>query len=350
MKHLSLLLMISLIALSCTGKNGQSDEANIKFLSQIEGAGAILDETYEPYFSQLQIREISAFTQMEVPTTDLAEARAFAKEKFSSAVSDFSADEKECISFVTNSVVQTLKKNEIGLMANHPWKFIKIENWLCGGFAHTRGNYIILSQKHIDHLSKEWSNNMTAEEETTLIKKLGSLLVHEQMHSLQRSYKTKFNQLYLNDWDYTQAQVEPAPQIDLDQVSNPDAPIAEWLIPAEEDYYWIRTLLKETDSIPQMGKDFVNKVFLVSKSEDKYTLKKDHDGKVIEFTMEDLEGFSKSFPEIAMRGIDHPNEISAYLFSEYFEGLVAETLPFENVASEASAKAESFNKWVDQYM
>ena len=45
-------------------------------------------------------------------------------------------------------------------MYNHPWRFIKVQSWLCGGFAHTRGTYIILSQKYIDRLIKGWNENM----------------------------------------------------------------------------------------------------------------------------------------------------------------------------------------------
>ena len=42
-------------------------------------------------------------------------------------------------------------------MANHPWRFIKIDNWLFGGFAHTRGSYIILSQAYLDRLTADWN-------------------------------------------------------------------------------------------------------------------------------------------------------------------------------------------------
>ena len=62
----------------------------VDFLQTERSAKAILDESYEPYFSQLQIREIEAFTNSEVPTTNLDTAREYAKEKFVLAVTDFS--------------------------------------------------------------------------------------------------------------------------------------------------------------------------------------------------------------------------------------------------------------------
>lgn len=323
----------------------------IEFLSKMTSRKAILDESFEPYFSQLQIREITAFVQENVPNNNIDDARAFAKEKFASAVTDFTDSEKQCIAFVLNEVNNILQENDISLMAEFPWRLLKIEDWLCGGFAHTRGTYIILSQRHIDHLSTGWSDNMTPEERTTLIKRFGALLVHEQMHSLQRVYKSKFTDLYTDDWNFVHANVQNEESIQLDQVSNPDAPIAEWLIPDRENensYFWVRTLLKETEGIPQMGKDFSNKVFTVEKTNDTFTVKKDTDGKLISTTLSDIEYYVNSFPP--NRGIDHPNEISAYLFADYFSSLVLGEKPFKDVRHEAKKHSSLFIDWIDREM
>ena len=220
----------------------------VEFLSKSKGEKAILDESFEPYFSNLQLKEIAAFTNSELSYDDLDEARGFAKEKFSKAVTEFTVDEKECINFVVNEVNKVWIKNGLKEIAKHPWRFIKVENWLCGGFAHTRGTFIILSQKHIDHLKKGWSQDMTEEDRLELIRSFGSLLVHEQLHSLQRTYKSKFKDLYVNYWGFKQAHVDPDSAIVRIQVSNPDAPIAEWLIPdasGSGKYHWVRTVLND---------------------------------------------------------------------------------------------------------
>ncbi len=149
-------------------------------------------------------------------------------------------------------------------MAHHPWRFIKIDSWLCGGFAHTRGSFIILSQRHLDALTKIWHQEIDEKSRLKLLNGFAGLLVHEQMHSLQRSFPSKFIRLNSEFWNFKQAQIETDPYITLNQVSNPDAPIAEWLIPAPQnstEFYWIRTLLKENISLPQMGKDFTDQVF-----------------------------------------------------------------------------------------
>ena len=63
----------------------------------------------------------------------LDSARVFARKKFSSAVMEFSTKEKRILSFVVKKTNRWLSENEINLMANQPWRFIKIQNWLCGG-------------------------------------------------------------------------------------------------------------------------------------------------------------------------------------------------------------------------
>ena len=323
----------------------------IEFLETDRAAKAILDESYEPYFSQLQIREIETFTNSEVPTDNLDEARDYAKDKFASAVTDFTDSEKKCISFVVDKVNDILLKKNITLMAKHPWRFIKIENWLCGGFAHTRGTYIILSQRHLDHLTKTWSDHMTPEDEKTLIEKMGGLLVHEQMHSLQRTYKSKFEKLYTTYWNFTKAQVLNVESIKKDQVSNPDAPIAEWLIANPEEvnsFYWVRTLLKETDGIPTMGKDFIDKVFVVKKNNEKfYTVPSDNNN--LTYTnLDDIPFYKNAFP--TSRGIDHPNEISAYMFSDYFKTLISNTKPLKKTNEKSLKNTELFIQWIKKEM
>lgn len=323
----------------------------IDFLETERASEAILDESYEPYFSQLQIREIEAFTNSKVPTNDLDSARNYAKEKFASAVIDFTEDEKKCISFVVDKVNTILLKNDIVLMAYQPWRFIKIENWLCGGFAHTRGTYIILSQRHIDYLTKSWSDSMTIKDERILLEKMGGLLVHEQMHSLQRTFKSKFENLYTEHWNFTKAHVLIDTSIIKYQVSNPDAPVAEWLIANPMDstsFYWIRTLFKETDSIPVMGNDFMDKVFVVKNIDGNFSTLKSDDNGLIYTNLEGIEFYKKAFP--ITRGLDHPNEISAYLFSDYFKTLISKTKPIEETDKKKLKNFDLFIKWINTEM
>ena len=319
--------------------------SRINFLTKKQASIAILDETFEPYFSKLQRREITTFVQEKSPIP-IDSARNFAREKFSSAVLEFSEKEKEILTFVTNKTNHWLRKNKINLMANHPWRFIKIQNWLCGGFAHTRGTYIILSQSYLDRLTKDWSDKMSKKTEASLVTALGGLLVHEQLHSLQRTFPSKFDRLYSNKWNFINADVNDEDQIIINQVSNPDAPIAEWLIPTQKNqnkFYWIRTLLKKNIEIPIMGKHFEDIAFEVEKKGVEFYVSKTN-SELKSKPLTEIDFYKKSFP--VKRGLDHPNEISAYMFSEFFKAKFNSKKPFEKAIGIANKNAELFTDWI----
>ncbi len=323
-------------------------ESAINFLNIDQGKVAILDETYEPYFSQLQKREVHVFTGIKPPSNDITEIRSFAKEKFASAVIPFSEDEKECITFVISRIKATMNRHNINLVANHPWRFIKIEDWLCGGFAHTRGNSIILSQKHLEKLMVNWSQSMNEKDENELVSKFGALLVHEQLHSLQRSYKSKFDSLYRDFWGFIPLSVEPNKAIAINQVSNPDAPNLEWAFEENDNYYWVRTLIKEHIENPKMGRDFIDCVYQLEYKNGNYSVKEDSLGSPISFRLARFKNYTNRFP--VSNGLDHPNEISAYMFSQYFVSLYNNSTPFEDQKEEAKKTTKVFIKWIKQHL
>ncbi len=323
--------------------------SRISFLDKSQAGIAILDETFEPYFSKLQRKEISTFVQEKAPK-NIDSARAFARMKFSSAVMDFTTQEKEILSFVVKKTNRWLLENDINLMANQPWRFIKIQNWLCGGFAHTRGTYIILSQAYLDRLSTDWSQNMTEESELKLVTSLGGLLVHEQMHSLQRTFKSKFKKLYSENWNFVNQQIKDEQEIIKDQVSNPDAPIAEWLIPdpeTQDKFYWIRTLITKNVEIPEMGKDFVDVAFEISRVKENYSIIRLNNS-ISSRPLSELDFYNKSFP--VKRGLDHPNEISAYMFSNFFKAGYNSKSPLLEKQTNSSNNYDLFLNWIKTEM
>ena len=323
--------------------------SRIDFLNKEQASIAILDESFEPYFSKLQRKEISTFVQEKAPR-NIDSARAFARMKFSSAVMEFSSREKHILSFVVKKTNRWLLENEINLMANQPWRFIKIQNWLCGGFAHTRGTYIILSQSYLDRLSADWSENMSDKSELKLVTSLGGLLVHEQMHSLQRTFKSRFDKLYSENWNFIKQQIKDDQEIIKDQVSNPDAPIAEWLIPDPEikdKFYWIRTLITKNTEIPEMGKDFVDIAFEITKKNERYFLAKSNNS-VNSKPLSELDFYTNSFS--VKRGLDHPNEISAYMFSDFFKKNYSLKSHYVEKVTSTDNNYESFLNWIKQEM
>ena len=326
-------------------KQEQFIKPSVEFLSKNEAAVAILDESYEPYFSILQIREIQVLTGKQPPSSNIDEARDFARKEFSSAVISFSKEEKAALLIATEFIKSTFHKNKLNIIANHPWKFIKIEDWLCGGYAHTRGDYIILSQRHLDHLTSDWSDNMTKNDSLSLIKKLGSLLVHEQFHSLQRQYPEKFDSLYIGSWGFEKAGVEEDSAIIINQLTNPDAPKPEWIVNYNGNYYWLRTLIRENVEKPQMGKDFIDLVFKLESKNNKFALMRDSLNNIQKQRLSDFTQYTSSFA--VTQGLDHPNEISAYMFSKYYVSLIDNTLPFQNAAESTKLFSKEFINWIN---
>lgn len=318
----------------------------IDFLSKEEAQKAILDETFEPYFSKLQKREVETFTGQEVPYNDPEKIRQFAREKFVTAVISFTKEEKEAMDFVVNEVNKTLLINNINMLTAPPWRFIKVEAWLCGGFAHTRSNFIILSDKRIKYLTDNFRKNMTDEERINLVSKIGSLIVHEQTHVLERTHPSVFENLYTHYWDFKKGNVEPTEPITTNEISNPDAPISNWLIPDSINnniYHWIRTLLKENKKIPEMGKDFTQVIYKVNYENGKYQVEKDKSGQLVSIPVYEFKKYFMRFPVI--EGLDHPNEIAAYMMSAVFKSILIGKRPFEEAPPEAKKYSEKFIDW-----
>lgn len=326
--------------------NAISNIQSVEFLNITEAAISILDETYEPYFSQLQIREIHALTGSLPPISNLGEARDFARDKFASAVTSFTDNEKEAIQFTISVINKTLRANSLEIIANHSWKFIKIEDWLCGGFAHTRGDFIILSQRHLQHLSQSWSQTMTHSDSVEVIKKLGSLLVHEQFHCLQRKYPEKFEELYTKSWGFEKACILADSSIAINQLMNPDAPKAEWVTNYDGSYLWIRTLINSNIVKPKMGKDFIDVVFTLEKNEATYSVVKDSLSNPKVKSLSDYPKYVNSFP--VTQGLDHPNEISAYMFSSYFVSIFEENIPFKNAHQKSISFTQEYLIWLQE--
>lgn len=323
----------------------------VDLLSVEQGKKAILDESFEPYFSNLQKREVSAFTSQEVPFNDIDKVRDFAKEKFQEAVLGFTKEETVAISWMVGEINKELLESDFDLMANQPFRFIKISDWLCGGFGHTRGTFIILGESYLKRLMTKWNQADTKEKKQELLFRFSSLVVHEQMHVLQRTFPTRFEYLYTNLWDFVKAEVDPEESIIVNQVSNPDAPLAHWLIKDEKNaniFFWPRTLLKEGIAKPVMGRDFEDKVFQVHFTENHFYVAKSADGEMTSMQMKGFPEYTSKFP--VSRGIDHPNEISAYMFADVFVANLKGVQPFVQVTETSKKNIQSFLKWLSSEM
>lgn len=310
----------------------------IDFLSRKDGQVSILDETFEPYFSRLQAKEIIAFTGKKDMPASLDEAREELRRIFRESVMEFTPEERVLLTRVTNKVIFTLQSNGLSFMAEHPWRFIKVKENLCGGFAHTRGNCIVLSEKHLQFLTEN------GKDLALLTNRIGQLIVHEQTHILQRIFPDKFRRLNTEYWNFVQAALPSTADMITCQVSNPDAISPGWLIRDNNGkYYWPRVLFDEKADFPEMGKDFVEYAYPATLRKGKFHLKPQN-----RILLSELTDYKAAFP--VTTGIDHPYEIAAYMLGDYFTALLNCQVPFRDISPEAVRNTCQFMKWCKNEM
>jgi len=286
---------------------------HIRCLDEDAARLAMLDETFEPFFDRLQQREIAAFLGHRPTASTLPEARAEAREAFEEAARGFAPEEAQALAWLTEGLVARLSTS-YPLLAEHPWTFLKFDDGLCSGFSHTRGLSILFAERVVRRaVSLHEAGDLNA-----ALRRMGPLLVHEQMHVLERCYPSRFGALYRGLLGFEQGVVENHPWLVERQVSNPDALTANWLIPLEEDgerrLYWPRTLLRDGPEVPRLGADFLDVAVRVRKDGDRYEVVVDDAGLPVTRPLTELRAFLDRFP--IRTGKDHPNEIAAYLFEQ----------------------------------
>lgn len=319
----------------------------IEFLNTKKGSIGILDESFESYFSRLERKEIYVFTGKWSDSETIEEARDFARREFQSAVTSFSEKEKECITYVISEILAIMNRNDLQLFYEQPWQFIKTEDWLCGGFAHTRGTHIILSEKYLSHYTKLYDEMTSKKDSIAFVSSFGSLLVHEQMHSLQRTYPNVFKKLYAEYWSFIEGQPEDTKYRE-NQLLNPDAPFSNWLYTENENLYWVRVFINEKAKNPIMGADFIDTVFEIEIRDGEYVFKTDKEGNDIQYPLSEFKQYCSAFP--ITRGLDHPNEISAYMFSEYFKSIFMNEKAFNIPEDLSKENIMQFLLWIEEVM
>jgi hypothetical protein len=274
---------------------------------------AILDESFEPFFENLQYREISAFLGRSPEARTLSGQRTEAREVFRKAARGFAPEETKALRWLTEGLRERVA-DSYPLLAEHPWTFLKFDDELCSGFSHTRGLSILFSERIVRRVT---SLHEVGDLEAAL-REMGPLLVHEQLHVLQRCYPRRFAAMFRSLLGFEEGVVESDPWLLARQVSNPDALTSNWLIPLEEDgrrlLYWPRTLLRDAPEVPRLGGDFLAVAVLVQREGDHYEVVVDPAGRPVHRPLSELGAFLDRFP--IRTGHDHPREVAAYLFEQ----------------------------------
>ena len=312
--HRSIIVVSCLLAVAAASGVAQENEPkrpySIEFLSATEGSAVLIGEADDEFFARMHPREAAAMTGTPREDKSRAESQTFTREFFRKAVLEFNDEEKSALRLITHRI-STLFGKEYPLLIHRPWRFVKTRKDLCGGFSFTRADCIVLSERTLKRIVR----TIQQSESTSFPEQL---LLHEQIHVLQREQPELFRMLYEQQFGFKAATVKMHPWIDERQVTNPDGVSDDWIVQVKKNdttsAFWVGTILREEKALHRMGRDFSTVVVPVVKDDDGYRMVLDEATQLPELlSQDDIPQLKQQLP---MRsGYDHPNEVAAYLFT-----------------------------------
>ena len=317
------LLLTILLFLSSRGFGGErvapkgasedsSSSVSITFLDVEAGKAAIIDDSLDPYFDQLQEMEISAKTGSAISGETLKEQRAQCRKRYQAGVREFSDEEKETLRQCVKELYPALKR-QYPLFAEMPWSFLKLSDKIEGGLPHTRDKHIVLSEGMSKRLTVL---RQSAPEQAVM--SFGSLLVHEQMHVFQRLHPGLFDSLYTEVWGFVKAkQIKGCPWLEEYHLANPDGINCCWVFPIQQGestiFIWPLVVFAEGQGLKRMPHDFRMIAVELVKSDKGFRTKVGKDGKPVFRNLLQVPEYCKVFPLTS--NIYHPHEACASLFA-----------------------------------
>lgn len=294
---------------------------SVVFLDGNAARAAIVNDARDPYFSRLYPLDMAAKTG--APLTGSIDAqRAETRRRYQQAVRPFRREEQEAIRAYIEALQPLLR--DYPRFARQPWRFVKVADHIEGALPHTRDDVIVLSEEVGKSL---FDMRQRLEPETALLR-AGMLLVHEQLHVLQRLDPRRFERLHTETFGFRRATLTVPDELVTIQPANPDGMSCCWLYPRATGGYWLPYLtFAERAGIRRMPEDFrmlAVQVALVGKG---YRVVRDRDGRVAAVDLASVREYVEAFP--LTTNYFHPNEIGADVFSQLvlFDGVAAARMP-----------------------
>jgi len=315
---------------------------SVQCLEGRRAVNAILDESTEPYYSQLQRREIATLTGEPATAETLAGCQDQARAPVAEGMQQFTREERDALTWASQELWHLLR-NDYPVFAKQSWRFLKSDNRLCGGWSYTRGRCIILSERTLERIVKQHREFEGKE----ALRRIAPLLIHEQMHVIQRLNPDLFTPLYTGVLGLIQGDIVPNEWITTNQISNPDGIRNEWIIPlpsteSPEHYYWRRTILKNGNDVPKMGRDFKEVVVELKRKGNRFEVVETDGKPILHEQSQTVSKWDDRLP--SKHGVDHPNEIAAYMFSNLIsDDFLKEKKPDDKESTHPIAK--QFKEW-----
>lgn len=303
------LLLILLAAATALG----AGEPAIVFPPPAEARDAIVDDRLEPYFSVLQPLEMAAKTGAPLTAGTLDEQREECRRRYRAGIDEFTAEEQELLRWCVGRVVPLIA-DDYPLVARTPWRFLKLAPTIEGGLPHTRGDCIVFSGTLLAPLL---ALKATAEHQTLL--HLGKLLLHEQLHVVQRRHPALFVDLYTRVWGFHRAPpIAETPWLVEHHLANPDGVVCDWIFPIEEGgttrWIWPLVIFGEVDGIARMPADFVMAAIPLTRDGERFAVAVPAaDGRPAYTNLLHERAYAARFA--GSTNIYHPNEAAADLFA-----------------------------------
>lgn len=285
-------------------------DPTVTFLSGDAARAAIVDDAREPYFAQLQSLEIAAKTGSEIQGP-LAAQRAEARKRYQAAVRNFTDAEQQAL----RAYVLALQPMVVQYprFARQPWRFVKVADSIEGGLPHTRADAIVLSES----VSAAVTGMHRQLSEPAAVRRVGPLLLHEQMHVLQRLDPARFESLYVNVLGFARRAALALPEeLVVNQVANPDGLDCCWLFPLAEPGGFILPWLgfAESTTRRRMPQDFRMRAVLVVAEGAGFRVMRDAAGKARTRDLAQVTEYTQAFA--LTENYYHPNEAAADLFAQ----------------------------------
>lgn len=279
--------------------------ADVECLSGNTAKNAFVTEGKELYFSLLQPREMAAKTGHRVTSKAVQQQQNQIRTEYRNAVTDCTPEEASALKGYIAVIEANLKPLYPGLV-EMPWRFVKVDNSIEGGLPHTRGNVIVLSQSLLTSIketaqSGKWDLGIM------------NVLIHEQIHVIQRVKATVFEKLYEDAWGFRKAATIKGASTWLaqHQIVNPDGVDVQWVwpVPDTSRVIWPRVILDGESETPVMPDDFRMIGIELTTTNDGYAVATEKNGTPKYRSLRDEPGYMQKFGNIS--SIYHPNEIAA---------------------------------------
>ena len=286
-------------------------EPTVTFLSGDAARATIVDDARDPYFALLQPIEMAAKTGAEIAGS-LTAQRAETRKRYQAAVRSFTEAEQQALRAYVLALQPMLV--HYPRFARQPWRFVKLADSIEGGLPHTRADAIILSE-YVAASVVEMRQQLSAQ---AALMRVGPLLVHEQMHVLQRLEPARFAPLYIKVFGFVRsAPLDLPAELVANQVANPDGLGCCWLFPltAEPGRFLLPWLaFAESGTRRKMPQDFRMRAVPVVAQGAGYRVLRAADGRVQTRDLVEVAEYVQAFS--LTQNFYHPNETAADLFAQ----------------------------------